>query len=55
MFSTALKRVMLVLASGALAVTGLLIAPSASAQPTPPPTPTLNYSLRTSIPDLAVS
>jgi hypothetical protein len=49
-FSTALKRVMLVLASGALAVTGLLIAPSASAQPKP--TPTLNYSLRTSIADL---
>jgi hypothetical protein len=48
-FSTALKRVTLVLASGALAVTGLLIAPSASAQPTP----TLNYSVRTSIADLA--
>jgi hypothetical protein len=47
--STALKRVMLVLASGALAVTGLLVAPSASAQQAPP----LNYSVRTSVADLA--
>jgi hypothetical protein len=46
---SALRRPLIVLACGLVAMTGLLVAPPATAQQTPG----LNYSIRTSVPDLA--